>query len=206
MRLIIALSLICVLCGCGLEILGTTAIRNKMEKDAAKSASSAMTGVKDMTSRLEAEQAITTWRAERGQNPPSLEALVREGYLNDVPATPEGKMYGYDPATGSLLEPSARRAAGLQQVQQAVMAYARQHGRYPPSLDALSPRYLPAPPATADGRPYRYNPATGRVLAPGPGSGTRPSPAPRRARPSGPSGIGEQHNRNQERIMDDLGI
>lgn len=54
-------------------------------------------------------------------------------------------------------------------IEQAVRAYTAEKGAPPPSLEALVPAYLPALPTHADGSPYFYNPATGRVLDhPGP--------------------------------------
>lgn len=55
---------------------------------------------------------------------------------------------------------------GALNVNQAIQAYRAETGSNPPSLDALVPKYLPSVPAQADGTPYAYDPATGK-LAPG---------------------------------------
>jgi len=55
---------------------------------------------------------------------------------------------------------------GALNVNQAIQAYRAENGSNPPSLDALVPKYLPSVPTQANGTPYDYDPATGK-LAPG---------------------------------------
>lgn len=54
---------------------------------------------------------------------------------------------------------------GTLNIDQAVQAYRAEHGANPPSLDVLVPKYLPEIPKQADGSPYYYEPASGRVSA-----------------------------------------
>ena len=49
------------------------------------------------------------------------------------------------------------------EVNQAVQAYAAEHGSYPASLEVLVPDYFTSVPTQPDGTPYAYDPATGRV-------------------------------------------
>ena len=51
------------------------------------------------------------------------------------------------------------------EVNQAVQAYTAEHGAYPASLEALVPDYFTAVPTQADGTPYSYDPATGKIGA-----------------------------------------
>jgi tetratricopeptide (TPR) repeat protein len=46
--------------------------------------------------------AVAAWRAQRGGNPPSLEALVEAGLLTRVPLDPEALPYLYDARTGEV--------------------------------------------------------------------------------------------------------
>ncbi len=48
------------------------------------------------------EGAVAAYRKDRGTLPPTLEALVRSGYLKALPLDPEGKPYLYDHGTGEV--------------------------------------------------------------------------------------------------------
>jgi tetratricopeptide (TPR) repeat protein len=59
----------------------------------------------DLTTKIDLRTlkgAVETYRKSRGSLPPSLEALVRLGFLKTLPADPEGKPYLYDRATGEV--------------------------------------------------------------------------------------------------------
>ncbi|GMV90657.1 MAG: hypothetical protein AMXMBFR82_04350 [Candidatus Hydrogenedentota bacterium] len=60
------------------------------------------------------------------------------------------------------------------EINHAIQAYAAEHGEYPASLQALVPEYFTQVPTQPDGRPYGYDPSTGKVLLDGP---VAPQPA-----------------------------
>lgn len=66
-----------------------------------------------------------------------------------------------------------RGKVGSVSFDQAVQAYRAEHGANPPSLEALVPAYLADVPRQADGSPYFYDPATGRLSATPPADVTR---------------------------------
>jgi len=49
---------------------------------------------------IEAQRAVEAYRAQHGDNPPSLEAL--EAATGKLKAPPPGQAYRYDPATGVI--------------------------------------------------------------------------------------------------------
>lgn len=51
-------------------------------------------------------EAVDRFRADRGRPPRALGALALQGYLQQVPRTPEGDEYPYDPVTGRVGDPS----------------------------------------------------------------------------------------------------
>lgn len=57
-------------------------------------------------------EAVRRYQEDRGRRPQSLEALVRAGYLQDLPRNPVGRVYLYDPATGEVSDPGAGRRRG----------------------------------------------------------------------------------------------
>ncbi len=183
MRCIIFVLLVLPLAGCGLEILGAAAIGSSMDAQNAKQGFQAINYAKQVTGKLGPQEAIQAYRAEKGVNPPSLEAMVREGYLTEIPKQPDGSPYGYDPATGNLLEgraaaspapalasPAALNsndALSLQALRSAVATYARANGKYPPALQVLAPRYMLAVPKASNGQDFTYDPLAGAVYPPG---------------------------------------
>jgi hypothetical protein len=208
------------LAGCGLELLGATAIQSGMQAENARQATQALRHVQGTTDRVTAERAIDAYRAEHGQNPPSLEVLVTEGYLAGVPAQPDGTAYGYDPATGTLTSggaptdpapatpthgPAPSDQQQLASLRQAIQAYWNDRGAYPPSLYALVPTYLDVLPESSSGRPFTYDAQTGAVSAPGaPPSEARPQPQPRQRHGAGTTpmvegmtGLGAQQELNR---------
>lgn len=60
----------------------------------------------------------------------------------------------------------AQESLSNTELQHAISAYAAEKGHYPPSLKALVPDYLYSVPKTSTGRPYAYNPNTGRLIDP----------------------------------------
>ena len=164
--------------GCGVELLATTAIRGELEKENMSNMKKTLEHVKGTTSNLGVQQAIDAYRAENGENPPSLEALVPE-YLTEIPTQADGTPYGYDPAQGVLLDgPVAQPAraaapkesdfAKKQKIEAAIASYLVANGYYPTSLWALVPDYLPAYIKTNSGQDFSYNAETGNVFMPNP--------------------------------------
>lgn len=48
------------------------------------------------------DRAIQAFQADRGQNPASLDELVKEGFLPRLPDLPSGMKYNYDADTGEV--------------------------------------------------------------------------------------------------------
>jgi hypothetical protein len=48
------------------------------------------------------EKAVEMYRLQNGRNPPSLDALVSEGFLPQKPKAPPGKTFEYDAAAGTV--------------------------------------------------------------------------------------------------------
>ncbi len=190
MRHALALIVILPLAGCGLELLGATAIQSGMQADNARRLTQQLDGIRQDTSLLGVDQAVQAYRAEKDALPPSLDALVAEGYLTSVPLQADGTPYSYDPATGALTENTAAPAmpatpqygnpaddvAAMQEIRFAILKYWQQTQQYPPSLQALVPQYLPSVQPTRSGSPFVYDPATGTLFHPAEARG--PSIAP----------------------------
>ncbi len=60
----------------------------------------------------------------------------------------------------------AKESLANTELQHAIDVYAAEQGHYPPSLEALVPDYLHSVPKTPTGRPYAYDPSTGRLIDP----------------------------------------
>lgn len=194
MRTVFVLSLCILLTGCGLELLGATAIRSGLEAEQAQTLKKTLDYAQETTSLMSAQQGIAAYRAEKGINPPSLEAAVREGYLAEIPKQADGTPYGYDPQTGSLFEqpatppasppvasnqqpaaPQPSAASGgsfaedlktIQKIRGAIGNYHKDNKRLPPSLQSLTPKYLSEVPKTSTGQDFYYDPVTGIVYHP----------------------------------------
>lgn len=169
--------------GCLAEVATTTAITGTLQAQQMGAMQRQVENAAESTGRVNLERAISTYKAEKGGNPPSLEALS-PGWLPAVPTHPDGSPYGYDPETGTLFdspEAAARTAdqRTIQRIQQAINQYGTAVGYYPPSLDALAPTYLPAPPRTLAGEPFVYNNQNGFVGLPGGTSAAALPPAQR---------------------------
>ncbi len=169
---VLAISAICVvLAGCGAEILTATAIRGELGARQAKSAVKQLDYAKGKVGALNIDQAVQTYRAEHGANPPSLEALVPQ-YLPEIPQQADGTPYHYDPVSGKLS--ATPPAGGISQEDQRMMsaihaainAYGTATGYYPSTLDTLYPQYLSQMPRTSTGQPFLYNNQNGQVTHP----------------------------------------
>ncbi len=183
-----AMAVASALAGCGVELLATTAIRGELDAQQAKSATKHIAYVKDKMGGMGVEQAIQAYRAEHGQNPPSLDALVPT-YLPEMPRRPDGGAYAYDPVSGALHggDSMAADRALMESIRQAINQYGTATGYYPPTLDDLYPQYLSQLPRTSAGELFIYNNQNGYLEHPRPQGAVRPA-APRPA--SGVSGSG----------------
>jgi hypothetical protein len=192
MRYLIPIALVFLMSGCGLELLAGTAIQGTLQKEAASSAKDTIDYAQDTTSRMSIEQAINAYAAEMGEYPESLDVLVPE-WLPRIPKKADGTEFGYDPETGVLLdgpvEPTAPGATAeaapepslldpvplqesnqerLLRIHEAITKYTAEKGKYPTSLWALVPDYLPEYIKTKDGQDFNYDRATGIVSTPPP--------------------------------------
>jgi hypothetical protein len=183
MRYAISALVLLGLAGCGVELLTTTAIQGELQAEQLKAMDRQLKGAADSTAQINIQRAIDTYRAEKGANPPSLEALV-PAYLPQLPVRPDGLAYGYDPVSGQLtgqgvpvpgaLGGAAGGALGatepdrlkIQEIKQAITRYGMATGYYPPTLQALVPAYLPALPKTTSGHDFAYNNQNGEVWHP----------------------------------------
>ncbi|MFP4501116.1 MAG: hypothetical protein ACLFTT_08965 [Candidatus Hydrogenedentota bacterium] len=169
------------LAGCGIELLTGAATQAELQKRAAKNATDQLDHAGENMGRVKLERAIRTYHAAKGAYPPSLEDLV-PGFLPSLPTKSDGSAYGYDPATGQVFErprppgPDPRDLQTLTAVKEAIDAYGRDTGYYPPTLDALVPRYRHKRPRTVDGEELVYNNQNGYVALPGnAGAAQRPT-------------------------------
>lgn len=183
------LSTALLLAGCGVEIVTVAATQAELQKQAAQSATRQLQRAGESTGRIQAERAIQTWYAEKGFYPPSLDALVPD-YLASAPLRGNGEPFGYDPATGRLLDgaqagPGSRDLQTIAEINRAINQYGTATGYYPPTLDALAPYYLPLPPRTVDGREFVYDNQNGYVGLPPRQAG---QPAAPRSGARGPAG------------------
>jgi hypothetical protein len=182
--------------GCMLELLTTTAIEGELAAKDAQASVQALNYAKESTAKTNAEYAIRTYQAEKGTYPPSLSALV-PGYLPSLPVHSDGSPFGYDPATGKLLDHPAPPSAitpdderHLKELEDAIYAYWQATGDYPPTLESLVPTYLTSVPQTNGGGSFVYNIQTGAVNHPSEVS--RPGGAPAAVSAGGGAGpLGE---------------
>lgn len=197
MRLALILSITALLgSGCGVELLTTTAITSNLQKEQMGAAKRQLDQAANTSTKTNAQQAIRLYQAEKGQYPPSLEALV-PSYLAELPRKADGTPYGYDPATGSLLDGPVQGAipqADMQTmnaIRNAINSYGTATGFYPGTLDVLTPTYLATPPRTVDGRAFLYNNQTGEVRHPGTSAGQAAAPSVNRGAVGGAGPLGE---------------
>ena len=208
MRYLIPILLMFLSGGCGLELLAGTAIQGTLQKEALSGAKQTLDYTKDSSARMTLEQAINAYAAENGTYPASLEALVPE-WLPSIPVQADGTAFGYDTATGALLDAPPPVSAGgapesapppglldtqplqesnqerLIRIHEAISRYTIEQRKYPESLQALVPQYLTQTIKTRDGQDFTYDPATGIVSTPPPPPLPQPlgAPAPTAASP-----------------------
>ncbi|GMW01367.1 MAG: hypothetical protein AMXMBFR84_25040 [Candidatus Hydrogenedentota bacterium] len=182
--------------GCFLEMMGATAIQGTLQAEQAGMLKRQLDTARGTTAELEFNSGIQAYRAEHGKNPPSLEAMIPD-YLARVPVKPDGTPYGYDPATGQLLDTAAPMQSGetdmqkLQRLQAAVTQYWQQTGGYyPPTLQSLVPAYLKDVPKTSGGLDFIYDPRTATVFHPNPQQLAQPMPHGGQANAPRSSGVG----------------
>lgn len=171
------------LCGCGVELLGATAIQGTLQAQQAGTAVRVLEQARETAAVSPAEQAIRTFQAEKGYLPPSLDALVPE-FLPSLPVQAGGAPYYYNAATGRLLDspaPQPEDRETVARILDAINAYGTAVGYYPNTLADLVPAYLPALPMTAAGEAFVYNNQNGDVQHPRAGM----APAAPAARPHG---------------------
>lgn len=182
-----------VLAGCGMaEVLTVTAIQGELHAQDAKAAMGAMHKAGDQMARTNIENAIRTYRAETGANPPTLEALV-PNWLPSLPRQSDGTPFYYDPRTGTVSSgpPAALYSPiteadrqNMEMLRQAVNRYGQATRFYPTALsDLVAYGYLPSLPKTSSGKDFLYNPQTGAVSHPD--EAFLPSPAFQGARAPG---------------------
>lgn len=179
MRTLMVLVMAGVLTGCGVELLTTTAIQGKLQAEQMKAVQGQVGRATETMGQTNIQRAIDTYQAEKGAYPPSLDALV-PGWLPTLPKHADGSDYGYDPATGRLLDqpaatsqpmssaqpPTTADMERLQQIQSAIARYAQEKRAYPPSLQALVPGYLVFLPKTEAGQDFTYSAQSGMAVHP----------------------------------------
>lgn len=181
---ILALGCGVVLTGCMAEVLTTTAIRGQAEAQQLGAMQRQLGFAKDTTDEANLRHALDLYKADKGVNPPSLDALVPQ-YIASIPVHANGQPYGYDPASGVLLDgpvansngPTPQDQQTMIAIRNAINAYGTAVGYYPETLDALAPRYLPTPPRTSAGESFLYNNQNGAVTHPRAGQRNAPRPA-----------------------------
>ncbi len=168
------------LTGCMAEVLTATAVQGQLQAQQMQGMKRQLDNAKGFSAETEIKHAISAYQAEKGALPPSLESLVPE-FLPRIPPKADGTPYGYDPATGALLEePLASGNTAmtpedwkkLDQIRGAIQQYGTDTTWYPATLSDLVPRYLPEYPVTVGGGDFVYDNQTGEVYPPS-------SPAPR---------------------------
>lgn len=170
MRWLLVVALGMLLAGCGVEMVTVAATQAELQARAASAATRQLHNAEQDIGRIHLERAIATYQAEHGSYPPSLQALV-PGFLESLPMKADGTAYGYDPATGKVLDqprtgPNPADLAKIEEIRAAIHRYGTATGYYPPTLDALAPAYLTTPPRTVDGRMFIYNNQNGYIALP----------------------------------------
>lgn len=172
MRILLVLLAGFSLSGCLVELLTTTAIQGELQAKNATAATRVLGKVKEDQAMMTAQRGVDAYRAEKGENPPSLEALVPT-YIAAVPTMPNGTAYGYDPNSGRVLDhpfdplaPTPQDQQMMAAIREAINAYGTASGYYPPTLDDLAPYYLQQPPRTSGGEQFVYNNQNGAVSHP----------------------------------------
>jgi hypothetical protein len=110
-RTFLVLAILLAAAGCGLEILGTAAVRSGLEVENAKQQAHTMGKVTGPavteadSENLEAlRQAIAKYGRTYGKYPPDLESL-KPSFMLRIPQTAAGTDFTYDPRTGHVWHP-----------------------------------------------------------------------------------------------------
>jgi hypothetical protein len=192
--MVTALLAVILVSGCGVETLTTTAIQGELQAQQVQAMQGQVASVSNTTGRINLERAIQTYKAEKGNNPATLEELV-PNFIPSVPKHADGTPYGYDPSTGAVLDAPAAAVTPqdlqtMQAIRDAINRYGTAVGYYPGTLDALYPTYLGNLPRTSAGEPFVYDNQSGAVAHPRQAA-TSPAPAAGAPRPSvGVAGAG----------------
>lgn len=192
-RLALVVVLVPALSGCLVDMLATTAIEGELQKKSLESSMKALDYAERSTGDVKLQQALAAYKAETGENPPSLEALV-PNYIDVLPRLAPGM--GYDPETGTIERVGAGAMnpddAAMQQIREAINKYGYATGYYPPSLQALVPTYLAAVPKASNGQDFMYYPQDGTLINPAqPTSMPQPAPGRRNTSAAGVGPLGE---------------
>lgn len=160
------------LTGCGVELLMTTAIQGELAAENAKAITRQTARIGEDMGQVRLKRAIAIYQAENGFYPGSL-AVLAPNYIPQIPVKADGTAYGYDPATGSILNsPPASSTITLQDQQnlqalsQAIIRYGQATGYYPGSLEQLAPNFIQHVPTTSSGHAFVYHPQTGALYHP----------------------------------------
>ncbi len=191
-----ALLAVVLLAGCSVETLTTAAVQGELQAEQAQAMKGQVARVSEQMGRTNLERAIQTYKAEKGTNPASLDELV-PNFLPAMPKHADGSPYGYDAATGTVLDGPVAAAPvtpqdmqTMQSIREAINRYGTAVGYYPGTLDALYPTYLGALPRTSAGEQFLYNNQNGTVTHPRQGAAAVPAAgvAPRAAGGAGGAG------------------
>ncbi|MBN2308194.1 MAG: hypothetical protein JXR94_04440 [Candidatus Hydrogenedentes bacterium] len=196
MRTGLIVVLIPLLGGCFVDLLASTAIQSELQAESLQAMKGQLEHAQGMKSEVELQGTINAYYAEKGEYPPSLEALVPEWLPGGVPTKPDGTPYGYDPQTGRLLDapmsPAAVAARSdnqkMAEIRAAINQFGQATGRYPWNLAELTPTYLKEVPKTASGAEFLYDMRDGGVYHPNPAELQQTGPSPGVPNPVQPRG------------------
>jgi hypothetical protein len=134
--------------------------------------------------------AIANFQQVQGRNPDSLQELVEQTLIEEIPAAPPGQAYAYDAEAGNVTLVSDGSSAGpavpqltdlspaqllqhsldvkakadLKMIRTAIDVFLVEEGRYPSTLeDLVQRRLLDSIPPPPPGMAYRYDPNSGKV-------------------------------------------
>ena len=194
------------LTGCFVELLTTTAIQGELAAENVKALKRQTGQMGESMGQIRLKQAIDTYQAEKGYYPGSL-AVLTPNYIPQIPVKADGTAYGYNPATGRILNRPPTSGAmtittqdqqNMRTILEAINQYGLATGYYPDSLSQLVPRFIQSVPRTTSGHPFAYDPPSGALYHPAqlqqqPNAGQYGQPAQRRGTPVGGGGLlGEQ--------------
>jgi|GEM_PF-1573116 len=109
----------------------------------------------------ELNEAIEKYKEEQEETPDTIEQLVEEGYITEIPEEPHGGEYYIDPYENISSTTDAKQYLQqyLQALRREIQQYYRQHEEYPATLDDLGPE-LAKEPFFGE---WEYDPETGEV-------------------------------------------